>query len=283
MFNEAPTATIVRSDDLGRTWSWPDEPMFTDHTFTTVMFLDLGQANGGSEQVYAYGIDGNWRTSFSKIVADPTELFLGRVRRSRRRTSLRGSSSPGATQTVGRSGPATSTRRSRYWSTSAATTRPRHSGWMPTTSPGSRRAAWSGTRPSGATSTRPGASTRSSSTEAPAPWGPWRLLHTHDFGHFPWHGPRSPLAKHGGYAPTMPSKFISADGRDLWLQSNWFVPASSRGGRAYSFGLRKVRFDPGTDAVQPATGNLALDGASPGLASAGRAGGRAQRRQSRAR
>src|SRR5690606_21446888 len=64
-------------------------------------------------------------------------------------------------------------------------------------------------------------------------------------------------------APTMPSKFISADGRDLWLQSNWFVPASSRGGRAYSFGLRRVRFDPGSGAPVTASGNLALDGAWP--------------------
>jgi hypothetical protein len=95
--------------------------------------------------------------------------------------------------------------------------------------------------------------------EAPAPWGPWRHLHSADYGMFPWQGPRSPLAKHGGYAPTMPSKFLSPDGRDLWLQSNWFFGAASRGGRAYTFGLRRVRFDPGTDAVAPAdSGNLAL-------------------------
>src|SRR5690606_17035748 len=83
MFNEAPTATIVRSDDLGRTWSWPSEPMFTGHVFTTVMFLDLGQTNGGSDWVFAYGLDGNWRTSFSKLVPDPTALYLARVRADR--------------------------------------------------------------------------------------------------------------------------------------------------------------------------------------------------------
>src|SRR5690606_18119721 len=43
------------------------------------MFLDLGQVNGGVDVVYAFGIDGNWRTSFSKIVPDPTALYLGRV------------------------------------------------------------------------------------------------------------------------------------------------------------------------------------------------------------
>src|SRR5690606_38411701 len=45
-FNDAPAATIVRSDDHGRTWTWADEPMFSDYVFTTVMFLDLGQSNG---------------------------------------------------------------------------------------------------------------------------------------------------------------------------------------------------------------------------------------------
>lgn len=263
MFNEAPTATIVRSDDLGRTWSWPDTPMFTGHEFTTVMFLDLGQCNGGSEWVYAYGLDGNWRTSFSRLVPDPTELFLARVRADRVQDRSAWEFAAGLD---GAGGP--------VWSPDIGARRPvlvdarRH---YPTPAFGMSAHDFTGIAQGGVV-WNPGLgrylySTWSEYTfeffEAPAPWGPWRHLHSHDFGHFPWHGPRSPLAKHGGYAPTMPSKFLSADGRDLWLQSNWFVPASSRGGRAYSFGLRRVRLDPGTPAETLASGNLALQDAWP--------------------
>lgn len=263
MFNEAPTATIVRSDDLGRTWAWRPEPMFTDHVFTTIMFLDLGQANGGSEWVYAYGIDGNWRTSFSKLVPDPTQLFLARVRADRVQDRdawefVAGTDAAGAP----------------LWHRDLDARRPvlvderRH---YPRPAFGMTAHDFTGIAQGGVV-WNPGLqrylySTWSEYTfefyEAPAPWGPWRHFHSHDFGHFPWHGPRSPLAKHGGYAPTMPSKYLSVDGRDLWLQSNWFVPASSRGGRAYSFGLRRVRFDPGTDAEASAVGNLALQDAWP--------------------
>jgi hypothetical protein len=263
MFNEAPTATIVRSDDLGRTWSWPDEPLFSDHVFTTVMFLDLGQANGGSEWVYAFGIDGNWRTSFSKLVPDPTELFLARVPAARTQdisawefvAGLDTGGAPTWARDIGEKQPVLVDERRHY----------------PTPAFGMDAHDFTGIAQGGVVWNsglqRYLYSSWSEYTfefyEAPAPWGPWRLLHSHDFGHFPWHGPRSPLAKHGGYAPTMPSKYISADGRDLWLQSNWFVPASSRGGRAYSFGLRRVRLDPGSDTVVESTGNLALDGAWP--------------------
>lgn len=261
-FNEAPAATIVRSDDLGRTWTWPDEPMFHDHVFTTVMFLDLGQTNGGSEHVYAYGIDGNWRTSFSKRVPDPTELFLGRVRADRVQDIGAWEFYAGASD----EGPT--------WASAIADKQPvlvDERRFYPTPAFGMTAHDFTciaqGSVVWNAGLGRYLYSTWSEYTfeffEAPAPWGPWRLLHSHDFGHFPWHGPHSPLAKHGGYAPTMPSKFISEDGAELWLQSNWFVPASSRGGRAYCFGLRRVVFDPGSDAVAEGSGNLAKVGATP--------------------
>ncbi len=40
---------------------------------------------------------------------------------------------------------------------------------------------------------------------APAPWGPWSLFLEHDF------------APEGFYNPSMPSRFISADGTRMWL------------------------------------------------------------------
>ncbi|NYE18373.1 DUF4185 domain-containing protein [Microbacterium immunditiarum] len=256
-FDEAPTATVVRSDDYGRTWTWPRDPMFSDHVFTTIMFLDLGQSNGGSPWVYAYGIDGNWRTSFAKLVNDPTRLFLARVPAASVQdratwefvSAFEADGTPAWSRDITRRIPVLVDER-RFYPTPAF-----GNGAHDFTCIAQGSVVWN-----------PGLgrylySTWSEYTfeffEAPAPWGPWRLLHSHDFGHFPWHGPRSPLAKHGGYAPTMPSKFISPDGRDLWLQSNWFVPASSRGGRAYCFGLRRVRFDPGQAAVTAASGNLA--------------------------
>ncbi len=259
VFDEAPTATVVRSADDGRTWTWADEPLFRDHVFTTVMFLDLGQSNGGSPWVYAYGLDGNWRTSFTRIVSDPTELFLARVPAASvlDRAAwefFAGRDAGGAPR----------------WSAAIAAKAPvlvDELRMYPVPPPDGSRSGFT-TIAQGGVVWNPGLgrylySSWSEYTheffEAPAPWGPWRHLHSADYGSFPWQGPRSPLAKHGGYAPTMPSKFLSDDGRDLWLQSNWFFEAGSRGGRAYTFGLRRVRFDPGTDAVAPAaTGNLAL-------------------------
>ena len=258
-FNEAHAATVVRSDDLGRTWTWPEQPLFHSHVFTTVMFLDLGQANGGSDWVYAYGIDGNWRTSFSKKVPDPTQLFLGRVPASDVQNidaweffAGEVDGCPSWTADIMRKQPVLVDER-RFYPTPAYGMQAHD---FTCIAQGS--VVWN------AGLGRYLYSTWSEYTfeffEAPTPWGPWQLLHSHDFGHFPWHGPYSPLAKHGGYAPTIPSKFISPDGSEMWLQSNWFVPASSRGGRAYCFGLRRVRFEVGSDAEVTASGNLALDG-----------------------
>ncbi|MDL9977739.1 DUF4185 domain-containing protein [Microbacterium sp. ASV49] len=82
-FNEAPAATIAKSTDHGRTWTWDHaKPMFADHVFTTIWFADFGKdaaAAPDPEYAYAYGLDGNWRDSFDDSVPDPTELFLARV------------------------------------------------------------------------------------------------------------------------------------------------------------------------------------------------------------
>lgn len=78
--------------------------------------------------------------------------------------------------------------------------------------------------------------------ESPMPWGPWKRMDAKDFGGYPW-----THAKHGGYATTIPSKYISADGRSMWLQAN-VCPCG--GGYpqddnwAYTFSLRKLRLEP---------------------------------------
>ena len=52
---------------------------------------------------------------------------------------------------------------------------------------------------------RPWKVTRWEFYSAPAPWGPWTLFHTQDFE------PQS------FYNPSIPSKFISEDGRKFWI------------------------------------------------------------------
>lgn len=82
-FNDAPAATILKSEDKGQTWTWDqDAPMFPDYVFTTVMFLDYGkdgENNTFDDYVYAYGLDNNWRDSFNDAVEDPTKLYLARM------------------------------------------------------------------------------------------------------------------------------------------------------------------------------------------------------------
>ncbi|MGC0379228.1 hypothetical protein [Streptomyces sp. SAI-229] len=83
-FDDAPAATITRSTDKGRTWTWDhDRPMFGG-VFTTVMFLDYGKnhADVPDDYVYAYGLDHNWRDSFDNTVPDPVDLYLARVHKS---------------------------------------------------------------------------------------------------------------------------------------------------------------------------------------------------------
>ncbi|GGD65028.1 hypothetical protein GCM10007269_05260 [Microbacterium murale] len=250
-FDHVPSASIVRSDDHGCTWIATAQPMFTDYAFTTIMFLDFGQSNSGSavlgsdgaRYAYAYGLDGNWRTSYSRVVPDPTELFLARV-------------PIDAIQDIGR------------WQYFAGL----DADGVPVWDAGqdSRVPVLTDTRRLYDENTEMGAGGHSvlgqggvvynaplkryfytSWTEftfqfysSPQPWGPWELFHEQDFGPYPWDGPLSPHAKHGGYATTMPSKFISDDGLEMWIQSNWFVGSDSYTGTTYRFSLRRMTLTP---------------------------------------
>src|SRR5258707_13490650 len=43
-FNDAPSASISKSTDHGVNWTWDTRaPMFSDHQFTTIFFLDFGK------------------------------------------------------------------------------------------------------------------------------------------------------------------------------------------------------------------------------------------------
>ncbi len=247
IFNEAPAAGIVRSLDHGRTWTAPDAPQFTDHIFTTVMFVDLGQSNehsariGEPGMVYAVGLDHNWRTSYSASVPNPESLYLARVRAD----SIMDRDSWQFFAGLVDGEPT--------WS---ADTRDRvavledgtkhHPAHYPAS-------GGSGTISQGGVVYVPAFdrfvySSWSEFTlelyEAPRPWGPWRHVVCRAFGPFPWVGPRGEHPRHGGYGTTIPSKFISPDGRSAWLQSNWFVTASTYAGRTYEFSLRPVRLEP---------------------------------------
>lgn len=281
-FNEAPAAGIVRSDDYGRIWHAPDAPQFTDHEFTTVMFLDLGRSNEHAKRlepghVYAFGLDHNWRASYDGCVPDPTHLYLARAPvdgiQDRSRWQFFGGNGVG-----GR--PAWSSRLADREPVLIDATR-RHEGLVVA-------------GPAGVTVISQGGVVYDAGLErylytswseytfelyeAPQPWGPWRRALSRDFGPYPWVGPDGAAPRHGGYGTTLPSKFISSDGRDAWLQSNWFWRASTFEGRTYHFSLRRLRLDPAIgdtdpDPQPPAGTNLAAPerGARP-IATACRCG-----------
>jgi hypothetical protein len=250
-FDRAPAASIVRSDDRGRTWVATRAPMFTDHVFTTVMFLDFGRSNGGSRAlgpddapyVYAYGLDGNWRASYGGHVPDPQDLYLARVGADRiqDRSAWRffaGRDPDGRplwSSDIDRRVAVLTDRRRLYPETDAFGV-----GGQPVIGQG------------GVVYNAPlGTYFFSSWSEytfqlyaADRPWGPWRLFHEQDFGPFPWRGPRDEHPRHGGYGTTIPSRYISADGRTMWLQSNWFWRADAYSGNSYHFSLRRLRVTP---------------------------------------
>ncbi len=62
---------------------------------------------------------------------------------------------------------------------------------------------------------------------------------------------RGRWTSYGGYATTIPSKYISADGRTMWLQSN-VCPCADAGVSIYDFSLRPLTLS--IDPVDPPVG-----------------------------
>lgn len=233
-FNQAPAASISRSDDHGKTWTWDDSaPMFDDGVFTTIMFIDYGKdgEHAPDEFVYAYGLDGNWRDSFSNVVADPVDLFLGRV-------------------------PANQVQDRSAWQffTGDLSGEPQ---WSPDISKKKSVLHEERTRYPDAPADQAHDLTMISQAgvlynapldryiytswteltfefyEARHPWGPYRHFMTRDWGAYPWLE-----EEQGGYGLSLPSKFVSEDGKSLWLQSN-ICPCAPAGTTTYDFSLRQ--------------------------------------------
>ncbi|SEN80586.1 hypothetical protein SAMN05216267_1010141 [Actinacidiphila rubida] len=246
-FNDAPAATIAQSTDHGRTWTWNHAaPMFPGGVFTTVMFLDYGKAyaNAPDGYVYAYGLDHNWRDSYTNSVPDPADVYLARVPRASvlDRAAWQFVSGFAADGT-----PAWS---SDIGSRVAVLHDDRHI--YPNVYTAGRASNLSVVSQGGVVYDKPlNRYLYTSWTEytfefyeSPTPWGPWRHFETKDFGGYPWTN-----TKHGGYATTIPSKYISADGTSMWLQSNVCtcgggLPAGDNW--AYTYSLRHMNLVPST-------------------------------------
>jgi hypothetical protein len=254
-FNDAPAASIAKSVDNGATWTWNTaSPMFgtpqnpasaTAYKFTTIFFLDYGQdsANAIDDYVYAYGLDNNWRSQ--------EMMYLARVpvKDVQKRASWEfyaGTESTGTpvwTSNINQKLPVLTDERLLY---------PVMFG---TDCPPEDQVIAQGGVTYDAPLQRYLFSSWSCSTheiyEAPKPWGPWKHVESTDFG------PLRLKENRGQYGTSIPSKFISADGKTLYLQSNVCC-----GGNSYRFSLRKMYLDPaGTASPKngPSTNNLALE------------------------
>lgn len=267
-FNDAPAATIAKSTDHGRTWTWDHAaPMFSGGVFSTVMFLDYGKAYGNAPDgyVYAYGLDGNWRDSFNDRVKDPQDLYLARVPKDAVQdrsawqfaSGFDASGAPTWSSDIAQKAPVLHDDRRVY----------------PDVYTDGRIENLSVISQGGVVYDKPlNRYIYTSWTEytfefyeSPTPWGPWRRMDAKDFGGYPW-----THTKHGGYATTIPSKYISADGRSMWLQSNVCPCGGGISDQwAYTFSLRQMHLEPYT-ATQPGNTpdpqhNLARDAGTVGV------------------
>jgi hypothetical protein len=274
-FDDVPNASISRSDDHGVTWQKTTTPMFTDYRFTTIFFADFGKNSQNAVRalgdrdgayVYAYGMDWNWRACNAGIVPDPVDLYLARVPadavQDRRQwqffTGTDGGGAPTWSRAIEDKVPVLHDPLRRY-----ADTRPGQGGNLTVISQGGvlynraldRYIYTSWTDPS------------FEFYEAPRPWGPWKRFLYHNAGLTPWYrmSDKTHTPKNGGYGTTLPSKYVSADGRDLWMQSNWWNAPVPTPQDNYNFNLRKVRLTPyrPTEAANRADArdNLARTGA----------------------
>jgi hypothetical protein len=270
-FDDAPNATILKSTDRGGTWTYnTSAPMFSNYIFTTVMFLDFGKdgvdnvpGSTDDDYVYAYGMDNNWRDSFSNSVPDPTRLYLARISRTSDLQNINNwqfwTGGLDGTNPSWSSGGNISAKTPVFQDDTRV---------YPNVTPGF---------PSGnirnMTELSQGSITYNKPLnryiycswteytfeffESPKPWGPWKKFLSKDFGSYPWLD-----NKNGGYATVMPSKYISADGKRMWVNANTFMGGINN----YNFSLRQLYVTPYTGALannmRSDTNNLAITGSA---------------------
>lgn len=257
-FSQAPAATIVKSTDGGKTWTWDrSKPMFDDHVFTTIWFADFGKGGAWntSNYVYAYGLDGNWRDSPPPFndVPDPQDMYLARVPKDKVQvrkaweffTGYRRDGAPRWSTDTARKQPVLHDDRRDY---------PRTFG----------SDDWTGASVLGQ-----GGVTYNKQLnryvyvgwsewvmhfyESPTPWGPWKLIGDKDFTSLD-----NRSVQYSGYGTSFPSKFLSADGLTMMLQSN----RCCGGSEGYQFALRPVTLQLHDDTLvnpTPDGSNLATD------------------------
>lgn len=242
-FNGVPSATIIRSEDKGLTWTWDEtKPMFDDYTFTTIFFLDYGkdsQDNIFDNYVYAYGLDYNWRYSASGNVPHPTNLYLARIPKDGLQDvskwefyagDLQGNASWSAPGDISSKKPVLTDERQLYRDLIKGRARsqtPIAQGSIVYNKGLNRYIYLSWTE------------FTFEFYEAPTPWGPWRHFFSREYlafdSEYKWNN-----FAHGGYATVAPSKYISPDGRTMWVNSNTFVG----GINVYSLSFRKLILNP---------------------------------------
>jgi hypothetical protein len=257
-FNDVPAATILKSTDHGRTWTWDKrKPMFADHVFTTIWFADFGKGGALAPDgyVYAYGLDGNWRDSFDDTVADPQSVFMARVPKAKMQdrgawefyAGSNESGKPSWTSKITDRKPVLTDQRRLYsqvYGTNASNLSAISQGGV-TYVPQQKRYVYTSWT-----------EYTFEFYESPTPWGPWKHFLSKDFGGYPWS-----TSKYGGYAATIPSKFIQPDGKTMYVQAN--VCPCGGGGigtSVYNFNLRKVVLTPSDPAPAdnlPSSDNLA--------------------------
>ncbi len=270
-FNNAPNATILKSTDRGVTWTYNTAaPMFSNYMFTTIMFLDFGKdgvdnvvGSTDDDYVYAYGLDYNWRDSFDNSVTDPTKLYLARIPK----TSDLQNINNWQFWTGGLDGGNPS------WSAGGAISAKKPIFQDDTRIYANVTPGFPADKIKNMTELSQGSITYNKAFnryiycswteytfeffEAPKPWGPWKKFLSKDFGSYPWND-----TKNGGYTTVIPSKYISADGRKMWVNANTFMGGINN----YNFSLRQLYVTPYTGALannaKSDTNNLAVTGSA---------------------